>query len=74
MKDEVYEFHRDEDPQYVFRHPDPVDIYPYLLVNIGSGVSILQVFIERLHRSLLNIYVCLQNVHHITTIIVLIFV
>ena len=43
LANEVYEFRRDEEPQYVFHHHDSIDIYPYLLVNIGSGVSILQV-------------------------------
>jgi len=43
LTNEVYEFRRDQNPQYVFHHLDPEDIYPYLLVNIGSGVSILQV-------------------------------
>ncbi|KAK3733934.1 hypothetical protein QZH41_009580 [Actinostola sp. cb2023] len=43
LANEVYEFRRDEEPQYVFHHHDSIEIYPYLLVNIGSGVSILQV-------------------------------
>ncbi|XP_048588181.1 4'-phosphopantetheine phosphatase-like isoform X2 [Nematostella vectensis] len=40
---ETFEFRRDEDPQYLFHHLDASEIFPYLLVNIGSGVSIVKV-------------------------------
>ncbi|XP_031549269.1 4'-phosphopantetheine phosphatase-like [Actinia tenebrosa] len=43
LPDEVFQFCRDEDSQYVFRHLESNEIFPYLLVNIGSGVSIIQV-------------------------------
>ena len=39
---EAFEFERNADPEYKFRKADP-NIFPYLLVNIGSGVSILKV-------------------------------
>lgn len=40
---EVFEFHRDQNPPYVFQVLDHSEIFPYLLVNIGSGVSIIKV-------------------------------
>ena len=43
---EVFEFHRDSDPQYVFHHLDSTAIFPYLLVNVGSGVSIVKVMLK----------------------------
>ncbi|XP_046852774.1 4'-phosphopantetheine phosphatase-like isoform X2 [Xenia sp. Carnegie-2017] len=43
IPNEVFEFRRDQTPQYVFRHLLGSDLFPYLLVNIGSGVSILKV-------------------------------
>ena len=42
---EVFEFHRDRNPQYVFHHLSSAEIFPYLLVNIGSGVSVVKVII-----------------------------
>ncbi|XP_043285272.1 4'-phosphopantetheine phosphatase [Venturia canescens] len=39
---EAFEFERNGDPEYKFRKAEP-NIFPYLLVNIGSGVSILKV-------------------------------
>lgn len=42
IPDEQFEFDRHEDPQYKFINSDP-NIFPYLLVNIGSGVSIMKV-------------------------------
>ncbi|XP_028401934.1 pantothenate kinase 4-like [Dendronephthya gigantea] len=43
IPNEVFEFHRDQRPQYVFKNLLETDLFPYLLVNIGSGVSILKV-------------------------------
>ncbi|KAG8232437.1 hypothetical protein J437_LFUL012867 [Ladona fulva] len=42
MADESFVFQRHENPEYKFQNADP-DIFPYLLVNIGSGVSIMKV-------------------------------
>ena len=42
IPDEQFEFDRHENPQYKFLNSDP-NIFPYLLVNIGSGVSIMKV-------------------------------
>lgn len=39
---EAFEFNRKGDPEYKFQKAGP-NIFPYLLVNIGSGVSILKV-------------------------------
>ncbi|CAB4020615.1 pantothenate kinase 4-like, partial [Paramuricea clavata] len=43
IPNEIFEFHRDQGPQYVFKNLLGSDLFPYLLVNIGSGVSILKV-------------------------------
>ena len=43
IPNEIFEFHRDERTQYVFKNSLESDLFPYLLVNIGSGVSILKV-------------------------------
>ena len=43
IPNEIFEFHRDERPQYIFKNLLGSDLFPYLLVNIGSGVSILKV-------------------------------
>lgn len=42
VPDEAFAFERKQEPEYRFMPPGPV-LYPYLLVNIGSGVSILKV-------------------------------
>ncbi|XP_071440358.1 4'-phosphopantetheine phosphatase [Hetaerina americana] len=42
MADESFVFQRHGNPEYKFQSVDP-DIFPYLLVNIGSGVSIMKV-------------------------------
>lgn len=39
---EAFEFERHANPEYKFQKAEP-NIFPYLLVNIGSGVSILKV-------------------------------
>jgi len=39
---EAFEYHRHVNPEYKFQKAGP-NIFPYLLVNIGSGVSILKV-------------------------------
>lgn len=39
---EAFEYHRHENPEYKFQKAEP-NIFPYLLVNVGSGVSILKV-------------------------------
>jgi len=42
IPNEAFMYHRNAEPQYVFQSADP-NIFPYLLVNIGSGVSIMKV-------------------------------
>ncbi|CAH1781675.1 unnamed protein product [Owenia fusiformis] len=42
IPDEAFMFQRHEMPEYRFEPVDP-NVFPYLLVNIGSGVSILKV-------------------------------
>lgn len=42
ISDEVFVFQRHGNPEYVFQNADP-NIFPYLLVNIGSGVSVMKV-------------------------------
>ncbi|XP_049852310.1 4'-phosphopantetheine phosphatase isoform X1 [Schistocerca gregaria] len=42
ITDEAFEYHRHGNPEYKFQNADP-NIFPYLLVNIGSGVSIMKV-------------------------------
>ena len=42
IPDEVFIYQRHSDPEYRFPNVDPC-IFPYLLVNIGSGVSIMKV-------------------------------
>ncbi|XP_076299782.1 4'-phosphopantetheine phosphatase isoform X3 [Lasioglossum baleicum] len=39
---EAFEFERHGSPEYKFQKADP-NIFPYMLVNIGSGVSIMKV-------------------------------
>ncbi|XP_042242173.1 4'-phosphopantetheine phosphatase-like isoform X3 [Homarus americanus] len=42
IPDEQFSYSRHEDPEYRFINTEP-NIFPYLLVNIGSGVSIMKV-------------------------------
>lgn len=42
ITDEVFEYQRHGNPEYKFNNADP-NVFPYLLVNIGSGVSIMKV-------------------------------
>lgn len=42
IPNEAFAYHRHGDPEYVFQSADP-NIFPYMLVNIGSGVSIMKV-------------------------------
>ncbi|XP_014245904.1 pantothenate kinase 4 isoform X2 [Cimex lectularius] len=42
ISDEAFTFHRHANPEYEFQTTDQ-NIFPYMLVNIGSGVSILKV-------------------------------
>ena len=42
---EAFEYHRHANPEYNFQKAEP-NIFPYLLVNIGSGVSILKVSVR----------------------------
>ena len=42
IQDEVFTYQRHGNPEYRFPSVDP-SIFPYLLVNIGSGVSIMKV-------------------------------
>lgn len=46
ISNEVFEFHREQKPPYVFQDLDHSELFPYLLVNIGSGVSIVKVLSE----------------------------
>ncbi|CAG0878880.1 unnamed protein product [Darwinula stevensoni] len=41
IPDEVFTYHRHANPEYCFQLSSP-DVFPYLLVNIGSGVSIMK--------------------------------
>ncbi|KAH8008910.1 hypothetical protein HPB51_007566 [Rhipicephalus microplus] len=41
ITDEVFEYQRHGNPEYKFNNTDP-NVFPYLLVNIGSGVSIMK--------------------------------
>ena len=42
IRNEVFEYKKGQTNPFVFHNYENVD-YPYLLVNIGSGVSILEV-------------------------------
>lgn len=42
ISDEAFIYNRHGNPEYEFQLADP-NIFPYLLVNIGSGVSIMKV-------------------------------
>ena len=43
ISNEVFEFHREQNPPYFFQDLHHSELFPYLLVNIGSGVSIVKV-------------------------------
>lgn len=43
IPDEAFVYDKHQNPQYKFQLADAETLYPYLLVNIGSGVSILKV-------------------------------
>lgn len=43
ISDEAFVYQRRENPEYKFQTLNPRHMYPYLLVTIGSGVSILKV-------------------------------
>eukprot|EP01134_Creolimax_fragrantissima_P004660 CFRG4660T1 len=40
---EAFTYNRDSEPPYTFMNPMPSSLYPYLLVNIGSGVSMIKI-------------------------------
>lgn len=42
IPEEVFEYRRHVNPEYKFHSVEP-NMYPYLLVNIGSGVSVMMV-------------------------------
>ena len=44
IPDESFMYQRHGNPDYKFQMTDPDAIFPYLLVNIGSGVSLIKVF------------------------------
>jgi hypothetical protein len=46
ISDEAFVYQRHGNPEYKFQTADP-NIFPYLLVNIGSGVSIMKVIFMR---------------------------
>ena len=46
IADESFIYERQQTPQYVFQSSNPTDLYPYLLVTIGSGVSVIKVTSE----------------------------
>ncbi len=43
ISDEAFVYHRKEPAEFKFQTIYPSDMYPYLLVTVGSGVSILKV-------------------------------
>ena len=43
IPDEAFVYQRHGNPEYKFQTVEQNAVYPYLLVNIGSGVSILKV-------------------------------
>lgn len=47
IQDEVFIYQRHGNPEYRFPTTEPC-IFPYLLVNIGSGVSIMKVQLDLL--------------------------
>jgi len=70
VPDEAFVFERKGNPEYRFQSAGPV-MYPYLLVNIGSGVSILKVEGEDTYQriggtatggGLICVFVCYMSV------------
>lgn len=45
IPDEAFIYQRHGNPEYKFQMTDPDVVFPYLLVNIGSGVSFIKVII-----------------------------
>ena len=45
ISDEAFSYQRKDDPAYTFQSVNPGNMFPYLLVTIGSGVSVLKVFL-----------------------------
>jgi pantothenate kinase len=43
IADESFSYERSQSPHYKFQSSNPSDLYPYLLVTIGSGVSVIKV-------------------------------
>ena len=43
IPDEAFVFQRNIEPEYIFQNTEQDTMFPYLLVNIGSGTSILKV-------------------------------
>jgi pantothenate kinase len=43
ISDEAFTYHKHLSPAYSFQTSNPQDMFPYLLVTIGSGVSVLKV-------------------------------
>ena len=43
ISDEAFIYQRKNNPEYKFQTLDPNNMYPYLLVTIGSGVSVIKV-------------------------------
>ena len=46
ISDEAFSYQRKDDPAYTFQSVNPGNMFPYLLVTIGSGVSVLKVEAE----------------------------
>ncbi len=46
IADESFVYERSETPAYKFQTVNPEKLYPYMLVTIGSGVSIIKVSSE----------------------------
>ena len=46
IADETFTYERTQTPNYKFQSSNPADLYPYLLVTIGSGVSVIKVTSE----------------------------
>jgi type II pantothenate kinase len=43
IPDEAFLYQRHDNPEYLFQNMDSESIFPHLLVNIGSGVSLFKV-------------------------------
>ena len=59
IPDEAFCYMRHGNPEYKFQGVDS-DIFPYLLVNIGSGVSLCKVRAATLPRIFLYLWLCVQ--------------